>query len=100
MKCCSRICCSCVIKTISNFLQCLNFVQFTCDVGDVQIKTVADGQKLPPPPPLVLVSLNIQSVNDAASKKDTIIFAGVAVHKNFTLETPPTGIYHDFFCCK
>ena len=83
-----------------NYILCLNFVQFTCDVGDVQIKTVTDGQKLPPPPPLVLVSLNIQSVYDVASKQDSIILVGVAVHQNFTFETPPTGIYHDFFCCK
>ena len=46
------------------------------------------------------MSLNIQSVNDAASKKDSVTLVGVAVHKNFTLETPPIDVYHDFFCCK
>ena len=53
-------------------------------------------------PPVVLASLNVQSVNDASSKRDTIVLIAVAVNKNFQLQAPlnPNELYHDFFCRK
>ena len=73
--------------------------EFTCEEKGVQIHP--EGANLPPPT-LVLVSLNLQAVHDPAAKKDSIVFAGVAVNKKFLLQSPipPNGIYHDFFCRK
>ncbi len=76
----------------------LFFSQFTCKPFGVKIHP--DSAKLPPPT-LTLVSLNIQAVSDPSAKKDSIIFVGVAVNKNFNLlaPLPANGIYQDHFCC-
>lgn len=53
-------------------------------------------------PPLTLASINVQATSDANSKKDTIVFVGVAVHKTFELDAPlkPDQLFHDYFCRK
>lgn len=55
-----------------------------------------------PLPPLVVASLNMNSVNDANSKKDTIISIGVAINKTFNMQSSlsPQGLFHESFCCE
>lgn len=50
-------------------------------------------------PPLVLVSMNIQTVPDPSSKKDTIVAVGVAINRGYEISSSQSadGLFHDHF---
>lgn len=52
-------------------------------------------------PPFVVASLNINSVSDPNSKKDTIISACAVVNRVFKIQSSATeGLFQEFFCRK
>lgn len=53
-------------------------------------------------PPLVLVSINMQTVPDTTSRRDTIVAVGVAVNRRFEMNSSQNteGLFHDHFIRK
>ncbi|ODN03191.1 DNA polymerase alpha catalytic subunit [Orchesella cincta] len=70
--------------------------EFLCEVGDLSISPEKDKKQSPP---LVIVSMNIQTVPDADSKKDVIVGVGVAVNRKFEVNAAQysDGLFHDHF---
>ncbi|CAL8118832.1 unnamed protein product [Orchesella dallaii] len=70
--------------------------EFVCEVGDLSIHPEKDKKQAPP---LVVVSLNVQTVPDAESKKDVIVGVGVAVNRKLEINAAQNteGLFHDHF---
>lgn len=63
--------------------------------------SISSGKDKKQAPPLVVASINLQTVPDADAKKDIIVGAGVAVNHRFDMgaSLSKDGYFHDHFIC-
>lgn len=77
-------------------------VELTCpratDCISVCVASAA-GEKLPPPPPLVMITLNVQTaLNPRTTKNEVCIIAGL-INRQFSIQKPPPSpAFQEHFC--